>query len=235
MEDRVSTPMVWLRAALVGSMFVFFGVVGHVTADGLLPGAFVLVSLLVLSVVLAGPFLARPASRLRLVLMLVCGQFVVHLALGISGGHRGQLHVPGVSGVMVVTPEQLSLPIVDGRRVGSLFDASQALPGPTRVSPPGVPLAHLVDDLAANAPMMAAHVAAAVAIGLWLAHGEKTLWTLATLTARRLLLAIGLFQPVRATGSLAVRRADPCLVGPRRTLWHASPSAVRGPPLLADC
>lgn len=235
MEDRVSTPLVWLRAALVGSMFVLFGVVGHVSADGLLPGGFVMASLLVLSIVLAGPFLARPASRLRLVLMLVGGQFVVHLVLSVSGGHRGEGHLAGAATGPVVAPGQPSLPTVDGRRVGSLFDAAQVLPGPARGSVPGLGVGHLVDDLAAHAPMMAAHVAAAAALGLWLAHGEKTLWTLVALSARRLLGAIRLFQPVPAGASTAARRTDISLVLPHRTLWNASPTAVRGPPVLASC
>ena len=231
----MSTPLVWLRAALVGSMFVLFGVVGHVSAEGLLPGAFVLTSLLVLSVVLAGPFLARPASRLRLVLMLVGGQFLVHVVLSISGGHRGQGRSSASSAASVVPPEQLSLPTVDGRRVGSLYDAAQVLPAPTRVSAPGLGLGHLVDDLAAHAPMMVAHVAAAALIGLWLAYGEKTLWTLVSLTARRLLVVIDLFRPAPPTGVGTVRLADRSVVIARRTLWHASPTGVRGPPVLAAC
>ena len=43
---------------------------------------------------------------------------------------------------------------------------------------------HLAEDLTwAHAPMMLGHLAAAVATGLWLAYGERTLWSLVRLVA----------------------------------------------------
>lgn len=235
MEGRVATPLLWLRAAFVGSTFFVFGVVGHVSAQGLLPAPAVLAFLLLLSVTLAGPFLARPASRLRLVSMLVGGQIFVHAALSASGGHRGDAPAASGSSAMVTPPSVASLPTVDGRRVGSLFDATQVATGQQTVSVPRLPLAHLVSDLGDHAPMMLAHLAAAVLLGLWLAVGEKTLWTLISLTARRLVLVARLLQPAPGLTCHRAVRPDGRRLPARHDLWHSQPPALRGPPVAAAC
>ena len=74
METRVDTLVLWARASLVGLLAFGLGVVGHVTADGLLPSPMFLVVLLVFSVLLSVPMLNRPASSLRIVAMLVVGR-----------------------------------------------------------------------------------------------------------------------------------------------------------------
>ena len=45
-ETRVDACVLWARALIVGSLAFFLGVVGHVTADGLLPGPAFLTALL---------------------------------------------------------------------------------------------------------------------------------------------------------------------------------------------
>jgi hypothetical protein len=72
-----------------------------------------------------------------------------------------------------------------------------------------------------------------VLVGLWLAHGERCLWTLLSLTGRRLVLAVLLPVPVAPP--------RPCLrsylrvqapLGPP-SAWLTRPGTHRGPPLLA--
>src|SRR6478609_10494423 len=88
-ESRVDACVLWARALIVGSLAFFLGVVGHVTADGLLPGPAFLAAMLAMSVLLSAPMLSRPASTVRIVAMLVGGQTLLHLVLSLSAGHAG--------------------------------------------------------------------------------------------------------------------------------------------------
>jgi hypothetical protein len=223
--------VLWTRAGVLGVIAFLLGVTGHVTADGLLPGPVWLALLLGLAIALSGPLLARPASVRRLVALLVGGQALVHLFLTVTAGHRGDPRLPtGRS----LTPS--ALPTVDGHRVGSLQDQYAATVGsaPPR---PVVPVGHLVSDLAAHGPMMAAHLAAAVLVGLWLAIGERSLWTLVALAStaviRPLLLAWALVhaRAVDPADGLAAVPTEP--IGLRTPARLARCVVRRGPPLLA--
>jgi len=229
METRVAAPVLWSRALVAGSFAVFLGLAGHLMADGLLPGVPWLVALGAFSVLVCVPVLARPATPLRLVALVVGGQTFIHLCLTLTAGHVGD---PRTS---VATPRpqgQLQLPVVDGHRVGSFQDAfagTGSLPAQT----PTLPVHHLVADLSAHGPMMAAHLVAATLVGLWLAAGERCLWTLVALTSRRL---AGLVRPVLpVTVAVDSRRSyvvDRTPALPRR-LWATRHVCRRGPPLLA--
>ena len=81
--------LLWPRAVCVGALFFGLGAVGHFSADGLLPGPVPLLVLLAMSVLLSAPLLNRPATRTRLIAMLVSGQMLVHLILTVTAGHRG--------------------------------------------------------------------------------------------------------------------------------------------------
>jgi len=74
---------------------------------------------------------------------------------------------------------------------------------------------------------------AATLVGLWLAAGERCLWTLVALTSRRL---AGLVRPVLpVTVAVDSRRSyvvDRTPALPRR-LWATRHVCRRGPPLLA--
>jgi hypothetical protein len=228
-DARTDPVVLWARAALLAFLACFLGVAGHVTADGLLPGPFWLVVLFLLAVAVCGPLLARPASALRLVVLLVAGQTAVHLVLTVAAGHRGDQRPP------VSVPAPAALPVVDGRRVGSLQDQYDAAVGTTHVQP-AIPVGHLVQDLSAHAPMMAVHLLAAVLLGLWLAVGERSLWTLLALASaavlRPLLLAWALVhgRPVAPTAGLGTVPAEP--PGIRRLLRLARCVVRRGPPAL---
>lgn len=226
METVLDARLRWLRALLAGSVAFFMGVAGHVMADGLLPGPVGLAVLFSVSTLVALPVLGRRVSSVRTVALLAGGQAFIHLALTLSAGHVGESRVPHA----VSTPHGLgSLPTVDGRRVGSLQDAYLGTPD-DRVTPvlPG----HLVGDLQAHAPMMAAHLAAAAVVGLWLAHGERLLVAVVTLTARHLLALVRPVVPVAVpAASSASYDALRAPAGPR-SVWLSRPDSRRGPPLL---
>lgn len=163
-EAQVGRFALWARAGLVGALTCFLGIAGHVTADGLLPGLPVLVALAVGSVLVSVPLLARPATSTRLLLLLVLGQSGVHLVLSLSAGHvepAPQHHHEAGS-------------LAHGHGEVAADAGSGLVPA----------LGHLVDDLAEHGPMMAAHVAVAALIALWLAHGERCLWALLAVSAR---------------------------------------------------
>lgn len=227
MADRVTAPVLWTRASCVGLVAFALGVVGHVSAEGLLPGPAMLTALLVFSVAISAPLLNRPASSPRIVSMLVGGQAGIHFMLTVTAGHRGDAPADAPA-----LPTALRLPVVDGRRVGSLQDAYHGMSGQSSSLTPSLPVSHLVSDLSAHAPMMAAHLLAAAAVGLWLAHGEHCLWTLLALTGRRILGATWTDTPVLVPAP-PLTRADFRTPGTRASRWRTRPHWRRGPPLLA--
>lgn len=228
-DPRAGAALLWARATVVGLLAFGLGVLGHLSADGLLPGPTLLVALAVGSVLFSAPMLARRASRLRMVTLVVGGQTVTHLGLSMTAGHAGDVRpaVPPYHDGYAA-----SLPVVDGRRVGSLLDAYRVAAEPAHSSTPSVP-AHLIADLSAHAPMMAAHLVASALVGLWLAHGERCLWTVLALTGRRLVAA---WRAVPSAVLPVVRRlaavVDRAPEVPRRA-WLVRPLSRRGPPLLA--
>jgi hypothetical protein len=228
MGTRVDPSVLWLRALVVGALAFVLGVLGHVSADGLLPGPLLLAALLVISVLLSAPMLNRRASPFRLVAMLVGGQTFIHLVLTVTAGHAGD---PATAGAH--RPATLgTLPSVDGHRVGSLQDAYQGMSGQPSSMAPALPVGHLVSDLQAHAPMMLAHVVAAALVGLWLAYGERCLWTIIALTGRRVLAAAwALAVPVVHPAPRLAATADRVPARPR-SLWFVRPHSRRGPPLL---
>jgi hypothetical protein len=211
--------VLWARAVLLASVTVFLGAVGHVTADGLLPGPVAMVILYAVAVVAAAALLARPASATRLVLLLVGGQTLVHLVLSAAAGHAGD--VPAAE----TARGALALPTVDGRRTGSLLDAYDA--GATHATTPSLPVGHLLDHLSGHAPMMAAHLLVAVLVGLWLAVGERALFTLLALAVR---VVVARLHPLPVVRRPTVPAALPAV--PTLSLVLARAVVRRGPPLV---
>jgi hypothetical protein len=228
-ETRVDAGVLWSRALVVGSLAFLLGVVGHVTADGLLPGPVLLAVLLAMSVLMSAPMLVRPASSLRLVAMLVGGQTLLHLVLTLSAGHVGDR--VATTAAAARSSALGDLPVHDGRRLGSLQDAYTGAADQHGALAPALPVGHLVDDLSAHAPMMAAHLAVAALVGLWLGYGERCLWTLLALTGRRILAAAWALSPVVATPRLTAVDAGRAPSGPR-SVWLVRPDSRRGPPAL---
>lgn len=229
MESRVDAGVLWARALVVGALVFFLGVAGHVTADGLLPGPAALGLMLVAAVLLSAPMLGRPASTPRIVAMLVGGQTLLHLVLSVTAGHAGDR-----TGTPVATHTSgfEPLPVVGGRRLGSLQDAYDGVGDQTGSLAPSLPVGHLIDDLSAHAPMMAAHLVVAALVGLWLGYGERCLWTLLAITGRRILSAAWVLRPVVAAPRVTAVDAARAPAGPR-SVWLVRPDSRRGPPLLA--
>jgi hypothetical protein len=231
MAARMDPIVLWARAALVGSIALFLGVAGHVTADGLLPGPLFLAALLVCSVALSGPMLRRPASARRLVAMLVGGQTLIHLVLSATAGHAGDSAGPASSPATRHGSDGLgTLPVVDGHRVGSLQDAYEGMTAQPSMAPT-LPVGHLIDDMSAHAPMMVAHLTAAALVGLWLAHGERCLWTILALTGRRILAVVRPLAPLPRAPQSPTAEVDHTPAVPV-SRWQAGPHSRRGPPLL---
>jgi len=238
---RVSAAALWSRALVVGSMAFFLGVTGHVMADGLLPGPVLVTALLAATVLTTAPVVVRRVGAPAMVALLVAGQTVIHVCLTMTAGHRGDhpaaTAAPASAPTVptVPTPDLGSLATVDGRRVGSLQDAyrsvTDAPPGGAAGAPLRDALGHLVADLHAHAPMMLAHLLAAALVGLWLAHGERVLWTLVELTTRALLALVRPAAAPAVPRRVAARTVTQAPPGPR-THWIARAHARRGPPRL---
>lgn len=234
---------VWPRALVLAVTVLGVGSTSHVLADGLLPGPVTMLVLLALTTVAVGPFLRSAAGPVRLVGLTVGGQALVHLVLGATAGHTGATTGPGPT--RVLPPSPLQPHTVDGRRVGSLMDQSLALPPTPRGGAGDGPLGHLLGHVLAGGPgMLLAHTAAAAALGLWLALGERALWDLLVLLAvraRRACVAAVPAARLRTAYAALASLPDPRVLRPvvappavPRPAGRHHPRAVtrRGPPLL---
>ena len=205
MEGRIGPWLLWSRALVLGGLATGLGAIGHVTAGGALPGAATLTTLTVVMVALSAPLLLRPATAARLALSLAGGQLIVHVVLTAAAGHGGTTSMAGMS--------------------------AGTMAGHAHAQPSGVPVDAVLAHLGGHAPMMAAHVAAAALLGLWLSSGEHALWTLIALAVRRLVAP----RPALAVVDARTRRLTtptPRPAGPR-SLWETLPHPTRGPPLVA--
>ena len=232
MDRTARGALLWARASFVAVVAFLTGVIGHVSAGGLLPSPLVLAGLLVLAVSFCASQLTEPASMRRIVLVLMAGQTAIHVALSVTAGHRGDGH-PAAA---VARSGELALPTQDGQRVGSLLDGYQATlaHGSGQVEP-ALPVGTALAEMSAHAPMMAAHLTAAALVGVWLSVGERSLWTLVALAGtallRTLLLALAWLRTAVVTVPPApLAAAEP---GPLPSLVLLARSVRRrGPPAL---
>lgn len=251
---RATPVLLWSRAALLAVVVLAVSVIGHVSADGLLPGPLALLTLAVATTAVSARFLTRQASTPRLVALLVGGQVVIHGVLTLLAGHASGA-VPGAGSASAGAAASVaggSGFVFDGRqaeRTGSYFDqvaAMQPVAVPTAPSGTaadhGSALSHLVEHLGTQSlAMMFAHLAVVALLGVWLAVGERALWTVLTLTTTRLLDLVGslgslltgrraavLLERVRRAPSLAT--TGRCVVPLPQLLHHVV--AHRGPPAL---
>lgn len=236
MRPAASPALRWARASLLAVVTVLVGSVAHVGADGRMPGPVGLSAVLVLCALAAAPFLGRCASRLRVVLLLVVGQTLVHGALSLTAGHLGDVtrSVGSTTG---------AVPVGGIPRTGSFREQMTHLaPTPTTGAAGADPFGHLVEHVAEQPPLMVlAHLGAAVAVGMWLAVGESALFAVLTLLAapvlaaggRVLALAVAVLAVV--LGGAASLRLSRRLRGGSRTVvlvQHLTTGVVarRGPP-----
>lgn len=242
----------WVRAFLLASVVLGTGVVAHQTADGMLPSTSVLLVVLAVTTAVCAALLGRPATAARLVVLTALGQTVVHAVLTGAAGHRGDHAATSTqaathaatptAGTASAAPVVAPRPALDGRR--SLLDTYQAQVA-ERAGSGGTghgltvpePVVHLVTDMVDHAPMMLLHLVAAALVALWLAVGERALWTVLALAGwavrdafrLRALVAARVAGPVTGPRPRAGRRT-PARPGHLRQL---SRSVVRrGPPAL---
>jgi hypothetical protein len=194
--------LLWCRAAALALVTLLAGTLAHLGAAGLLPPPLAMAALLGGGTVLAAPFLRAEASAPRLVLLLVLGQALVHTVLTALAGHHQE--AAGHLG-----------------RAGHSHRAG----GPEW-------LEHLTSDLSGTHALMAvAHAAAAAVVGLWLARGERALWSLLRHVGHALLPRVR-----RVTGPTPVGRARvvpaPAVRRPAGLLALTTELRRRGPPAV---
>lgn len=221
------------RAVALTGVATVLGTVAHTLAGGRLPGATGFTVLVLLLVAGACPLLTRAASTGRIVALVAGGQTVVHTVLTATAGHAGDGVTTRPAPPVVPVPSESVL--ASTRRVGNLADQLHPQLATGHADGPAVPdwVLHLLADLQpSQLPMALAHLLAAVGVGLWLASGERALFTLLTLAAAPVLR---LLAPIAAPVRLAPVRAPRArflLRAVRREVLLSSCLARRGPPRL---
>jgi hypothetical protein len=200
--------------------FVLFatGLAGHAAAGGVTPDASLLVPMFLLTVLAVVPFAGAPISPAWSMPLLVGGQGVLHAALQLLSGAGSTatttMHGPS-AGVSAPTSSHL---ITHHPHAAASHGDGMSLVGG----------GHLV--------MLLGHLAAAIAVALWLAAGERAVWMLLALTVRRAVDAWGtVTAAARGFGAVVVSRPrvqtgwKPRWVV-RRSVWVTGVVARRGPP-----
>lgn len=214
--DLRATPLVRsLRALLLAAVVVAAGSVAHASAGGRMPDWASLLTLYAVVAAGCAVVLGGEASARRLVVLTVGGQLVVHGVLSGLAGHTAMTaasHGPHGGTTHPGAATGSSLPVPDW-------------------------LGHGVQDVLHQPLMAVLHVVAATAVGLWLAVGERSLWSLV-----RLARCTAVDTLTRAVGALRVHpgvlRAVPRAVGVRAAMVDPMPLlpiwsrgvARRGPP-----
>jgi hypothetical protein len=212
----------WTRAAVLAACGTIGGSLFHASADGRLPDPTVLVAIWVASTAAVAPLLRHELGAERVVGLLVAWQAGVHVALGALGEPAAAVHVIASSSAAPAT-------------TGGHHAAHAAL-----VDAPGV-LDVALATLSAHAPMALGHAAAAALAGLWLAAGERALWSLLALSRQRLCVpAVDVLRSwLWSPGDVSL----PLRPGPVSTLADAAPARFaarwwatcvgrRGPPVF---
>lgn len=229
-----------LRALVLTAVVAGFGAGTHAAAGGLLPGPAVVLPLLAGLTLLHAAALAGPASTRRLVVLVAGGQAAVHLVLTALAGHRGApVPAPVATGAGEAAAGSASAALLraDGARRGSLRDLYEVTtPVPSGDAALPSWLAHVVADLSGPHALMAlAHLVAAAGVGLWLAAGERALWSLVCLLGGT---AAAVLAAIVALGGLRPRPVSPSAHTPTRRGPDVPPLpapllgalARRGPP-----
>ena len=208
-----------VRVLTLPSVLYASGLAGHATAGGVMPTPSLLVPLFVLTVLAVVSFADAPMSPAWSMALLVGGQGVLHAALQLLSGAAvtATTTMPGAGGP---TSPPTSSHLMMHPDAATSHGSGMSLMGG----------GHLV--------MVLAHLAAAVAVGLWLVAGERAWWMLLALTARRVVDAWGTVTAV-ARGVGAVVVSCPGLqIGwglrwaVRRSVWVTGVVPRRGPPAV---
>jgi hypothetical protein len=208
-----------IRALTLATVMLGSGVAGHVAAGGSAPATSALLPVFVLLTAAAAPLLDVPASARRVTALVLSGQGLLHVALQVLGGTA--VDVAGHS--MLVHVDAAGGPA-----------SSHHLHPSVASAPWGSALAVLTGT---HPGMLLAHAAATLAIGLWLAAGERAAWTLVALAALPVVdawVTLGKLSSGGA-GAFAVPRAGSLpraehQRAARPSLWSGGGVSRRGPP-----
>ena len=207
----------WVRALTLACLLLLTGVGGHVAADGTAPAAAWLAGLLVLATVVLAPALGAPASSGRVALLLVAGQLLLHLTLMLAAAPPAGF--AGTAGDAMAHGSMTGSPMVHGHAA-----SAGVMPALTN---------------GAHLGMVLAHLAAALAVALWLAAGERAVWTLLAVAARPVVEALARTLQAACAGELLVvgpvhDRRPGCGNGShlpvRSDVWLECVVSRRGPP-----
>lgn len=251
MTTRAGLALRWGRAAVLATVATTTGVLAHLSAGGLLPGAAGMVLIFGVSLAWSAALLGRPATTRRIVLMVMASQTFTHGALTAVAGHRGDHRLgavapPSGTPAPVPTPSRSPITVMDGGHRAPWGDqmhaANPAADAPVQLSVPA-PLAHLIADFTGpHAAMAAAHLVGAALLGLWLARGEQLVWSLVALSARGGANAINALVAALTSPAAVGHLGAPLRTGPvsaaaaeasRPVRWFTPAAALRGPPALA--
>ena len=202
----------WTRAGTVATVATLLAIGAHVQAGGPAPSLPVLAVLVLGLTAASATVLAGPASTGRVVMLTAGGQLVAHQVLtAASAAAAAGSPTRGMAGMAGMA----------GHHAGHVVEHG----APDTVSGIGALVPPL---LAPDARMVAAHLAAAVVVGLWLAAGERAVWTLLTHIWRSLRL------PVSTAPSTPVPDSAPAPQLAGTTLARMAVGSVvrRGPPPL---
>lgn len=89
MRSRATCDLVAVRACVATALSLVLAIVGHVSADGLLPSTWAMVGMALLCFAGSALWLAHETSRWSLALLLVGAQSTIHFAMTSLAGHGG--------------------------------------------------------------------------------------------------------------------------------------------------
>jgi hypothetical protein len=246
---RAAVDLRWTRAGLFALVCVALAAAGHgLAAHSAVPFRALLAAWLAVTVV-AAAFAGRERPFAGIAGVLLAGQLLLHTLFDMSrNGAAGSAHHMSqaelLAGRLLCSAHNGNMTGMHGMSGMSAADAERVVreagldPGTvhTAAVPPG-----MCGTLSSAAPMVVAHVLAALAAGWFLRRGEAALWRLVRLTARaaavsafplRIALALarvladGLPETVRRPRGAAYGCEPPPLTG--LLLQHSV--VLRGPP-----
>jgi hypothetical protein len=172
----------WARALTFPSVLFLSALAGHTAAGGVTPAAPVLVFLFIITVAVLVPLVGALISPARIVALLIVGEGLLHIALELLGRSTVMTAMNDPAAMSSPTGCHLMMQPISTAPYGSGMSLMSG--------------GHLI--------MLLAHIAAAVAVGMWLAAGERVLWDVVRLAARPV---IGAWQVVVgvARGAVAIK------------------------------
>lgn len=212
----------WARALTLAAVMLAGGLTGHVATGGLAPAASVLLPVLVITAAAIAPLLGVPASTRRVSALLLTGQGLLHVVLQMLGGSTAD-----------TAGHPTLIPAAAGGAFAEHLGAHGAAPAPAGGWMPLLSGAHL--------GMLAAHVVAALVVGVWLAAGERAAWTLVAVATLPVVDAWITLRELARTDVVAWSVVPGPIALPRwrqeravlHPIWAGRGVSRRGPPRLS--